>query len=113
MNQIPEITRSLYQPETDINYTLLSGENALHIASTCNYIELAELLIHHQININKQDIFGKTPLMRASLSGNIEIVKILLNQSNIAINEQDRYGNTAAILGLLQTKIFIKHFTTL
>lgn len=88
-----------------INEKLYNEENGLHIAATCNYVELAILLIQNDIDINKKDVFGRTPLMISCEKGHIKIVEVLLTKKNIDINIQDKEGNTAAILGKEQNKI--------
>lgn len=102
INNIEEISNLLRKYKELINATLLNEENGLHIASSCNYIDLAQLLINNKININKKDIFGRTPLMIACKKGNIKIVENLLSQKNIYVNEEDNGGNTAAILGIFK-----------
>ena len=64
-------------------------------------IELIKNLIHHSwiedINIKSNHGFGLNVLMWASIEGNTEIVRLLLERPEIDVNMQDKYGYTALI----------------
>src|SRR6266498_3521942 len=62
----------------DINSTNSEGENALHVAVRWKETEAVQLLIKEGININQPGDLGHTPLHEACSSGNMEIVKILV-----------------------------------
>ena len=61
------------------------------------FIEIVKLLIEAGSNINKQDNFGYTALIYASIYGHIDIVKLLI-EAGVDINIQDKYGNTALMI---------------
>ena len=56
-----------------------------------------ENLINKKANVNYKDANGQTPLILASISGNIEILELLLRHENININEKDINNLTALI----------------
>eukprot|EP01040_Poterioochromonas_malhamensis_P014818 gene14818-16475_t len=52
------------------------------------------LLAHPNIDINRQDADGSTPLHRAFYFGNENYVKILFNDPRIDLTIRDKYGKT-------------------
>lgn len=67
-----------------VNQKNLGGATALHIAGREGNFEAAKILIENGADVNSTDKEGWTPLMRASLSKNPEIVDLLLNNNAIA-----------------------------
>merc|ERR1712137_1071697 len=67
---------------------------AFHWACIDGYIEIMKLLMSRDdLNINTQDINGKTPFH--AVCGDIEIVKLLMSRDDLNINTQDIGGQTA------------------
>ncbi|KAK9885306.1 hypothetical protein WA026_010800 [Henosepilachna vigintioctopunctata] len=56
--------------------------------------EIVEYLLNKDLNVNWQDIFGKTALHYASERGYQDILLLLLSVETIDINIQDNKGNT-------------------
>lgn len=54
-----------------------SGENLLHIAARTNNADLLRYLLTERLPVNQQDVTGDTPIMKASLFGDIHSVRIL------------------------------------
>ena len=52
------------------------------------------------VSINMYDLFGDTPLIKASIVGNADIAEKLLQQPEIDVNAQDMEGNTALIIAV-------------
>lgn len=77
----------------------LLGFTALLWASERGYTEVVEYLItNHNANIEARiKIYKETPLMRAALIGNFDVVKCLL-QHKADINAKSRYNETALML---------------
>jgi ankyrin repeat protein len=48
-----------------------------------------------RIEVNKQNKYGYTALMGASINGHKEIVQMLFQEKKIQINQQDDHGSTA------------------
>ncbi|MFT7098523.1 MAG: ankyrin repeat protein [Rickettsiales bacterium] len=74
----------------------IGGATALHIAARNNNTKIASTLIENGANINITDNEGWTPLMRASLSGNPSLIRILLNVGAYA-TKINSFGETAII----------------
>jgi len=52
-------------------------------------------LLENKVNVNCVDGGGNTPLHYASSNGQMEVVRVLLEQADIDVNIQDHYGRTA------------------
>jgi len=77
----------------------------LIVACEHNNIEIAKLLLSYdklKVDINAKDWKGNTALIKASGSGNNDIVKLLL-QYNADINAKNKWGQSALIVAI-QTK---------
>lgn len=98
-NEHDAVRKLLMENEEIVNQRFHNDETALHIAASENYIELFLVLQKQKSDINSKDLFKNTPLMKASEKGYINIVKLLLLEENIAVNEQNICGNTALMLG--------------
>ena len=70
------------------------GRTALIQASSCNHIDIVELLLEHDIPINSKDSDGNTALMDASAKGYATIVELLL-EHDARVDVQDKNGKTA------------------
>lgn len=71
---------ALYQTVVfdDINAVNSDGDNALHWAVHAGDLETARLLIEAGIEVNQRGDLGRTPLHLACISGNREIVLLLV-----------------------------------
>jgi len=87
-----EIVEFLLDKEADVNLTDIEGNTALNIAASAEFSspEIVELLINAGSDVNTVNSNGNTPLMRAALSNNKEIFKILLeNNADKSIKNKD------------------------
>lgn len=57
-------------------------------------LQIVEKLLENGADVNIADIRGATPLHRATSRGNLTIVKLLLDHSDLRVNVRDAYGNT-------------------
>jgi len=81
----------------NVNIVVSGPTNALFIAIEKNDVEMVKLLL------TARDIWNNygctqnytTPLMKACMNNNIEIVKLLLKNPTLDINQQDHYLKTA------------------
>ena len=57
-----------------------------------NELEMAEVLMEHNVDMNARDIEGWTPLHAAAATGNIQMINLLVNEgaSLVAINNDDK-----------------------
>ena len=89
------IFKKILSKQPDINFQTNQGETALHIA--CNFTQIdmiEELLKIKNINVNIQDYENQiTPLMYSIILDNNKLFSLLLDKSNIEI--QDMNGNNA------------------
>jgi ankyrin repeat protein len=89
-----DIINLMIEKNMGINHINLNGENALHVAVDIGNIEIANLLLGKKINIDAETINDHlTPLLVASIHGNIPMCELLLKY-NPNINCQDIYGNS-------------------
>lgn len=63
------------------------------------------LTSHSGINVNAQDEYGISPLMRATMNGEYEIVKILLQHKDLDVNAQGLVPLEFIIIKLLFTAL--------
>lgn len=79
----------------DFDFSILDedGSGVEHYSCWHKNIEIIYFLLNQNVNFNRKNRDGITPLMMAALKGNFEIVEILISVTNI--NSQDKEGNTA------------------
>ncbi len=82
-----------------------SWNNLLCSAVKNNKIDIVKLLLKHGFDIDQRNEGGYTALHIAAKMGNIETVKLLLEDPNIHPNEKDEYGNTALHLATIKGNI--------
>ncbi|KAL4804671.1 ankyrin repeat-containing domain protein [Aspergillus unguis] len=98
------------------------GTTALHCVAGEGYHEVLELFLEGQrADVNVQDHFGLTPLMRAAsgrqllgLDGHARAIQLLLNDSRVDVNMQDNDGRTALFIAAEQgckdrVKLLLQH----
>jgi len=80
----------------DVNRADLNGYTALHFAAQIGSVEIAKYLITEKKADVNVEIFelGETPLIRAVMYGNFEIVKLLL-ENDANVNQITKTGRTA------------------
>ena len=89
-------------PEIDINgYEDGTRGPALVAASNRGYVEVVkELLKDEDIDANKANKGGHTPLCVASLYGNLEVIKELLLDARVDPNFKNGLGNTPLMVAV-------------
>ena len=83
------------------------GKTALFHACEFGNLNSVRILIKSGSDINKRDIFGKTILMYAVESENLELIKYLIEDIEVDINEKDDWGQNAIFFA---TKINIARY---
>ncbi|CAH3194929.1 unnamed protein product [Porites evermanni] len=59
----------------------------LHVASSLGDLQMVKFLLSHDlIKVDEEDSGGMTPILRASLSGNVEVIEHLINKVNFSTN---------------------------
>lgn len=61
--------------ETEVEFS--DGANALHVAVECNHLALVKFLLDKGFDVERKDLKGFTPLLRAAYYGHVDIVKLL------------------------------------
>src|SRR5579884_4401225 len=86
---------------SDINSSSIDGDNALHCVIRWGDAAAAKALIAAGIDVNKAGDLGYTPLHVACMKGNLELVKLLVdNGANLfAMSEGDPPFATARLAG--------------
>lgn len=79
-----------------VNQKNLGGATVLHIACREKNFEIAKVLVENGADVNVTDNEGWTPLMRASLAGDVNIVNLLLSK-NAQANNLNSIGESALI----------------
>lgn len=73
--------------------TLLSGDPVTNAVRDNNIMAVRELVVRNA-SLNASDIEGRTPLILATISGQLAIVEILL-KAGARFEHKDSFGNTA------------------
>ncbi|KAI8335253.1 hypothetical protein EDC96DRAFT_450769, partial [Choanephora cucurbitarum] len=79
----------------------------LHLATLCGYAKLVKTLLALRVDVNQADKNGFTALHFASWTGRADIVKLLINSSNLQLI--NRVGKTAERLAIEQGHQDIVH----
>ena len=94
-----QIINYLLDHGADINATrgYYDGATALHMACKMNKFEVVIMLITRGADPTIRNIHGWTPLMCATMSGTVGMVRYLVSDTRVrnGINAQDAYGQTA------------------
>ncbi|KAK1849900.1 ankyrin repeat protein [Colletotrichum chrysophilum] len=80
------------------NVNLVKATTPLHLAAMYGLVTVLETLLVTQIGSDMLDDHGKTPLMNASRRWHPGVVKLLLQQTGIKVNQKDNSGKTALSL---------------
>ncbi len=105
----------------DIDNRNIGGASAISLAARSNNVEIVNLLIAAKAEVNTIDNEGWTPLMRAALAANSEILEILI-KNNADVTKLNKFKESAIIhsvnsncqscLELIMTKFDLSHKKT-
>ena len=99
------VIEMLSKANVDINLQDNEGVSALHRACLRNEYNMVRDIMNHNGNVNLKTMADLTPLMFASRYGHAQIIKRLLWDNTIKVNEQDVSGDTALIQASASGKI--------
>jgi ankyrin repeat protein len=90
---------------SNVNQLDDQGMSALHIAVSCNFLNVARVLIEANCELNVCDDLGSTPLHLALELGQLDVIPALLECESIDINRKNRVGFTPLHLGAANGKV--------
>lgn len=107
---------AVHGDETVISHLIAAGHEIhpkshpttmpLHAACYNDRMGAAQQLIRAGVDVNYLDEFGSTPLMRAAVGGNVELVKWLIqNGADAKLRETRAHGSTALELGVRNASV--------
>lgn len=73
----------------DVNSTDMFGRTPLHYAASSGFVPIAQLLLKAGANLNQKSAAKETPLMRACLFGELEMISFLTTQPDIEFSNTD------------------------
>lgn len=77
-NDNAEVVNFLIDRGADFNFSTNDKVSSLMMASFRGHQNIVNCLLQHNVHVNHKDIYGKTAIVSACLSGNIDIVRVLL-----------------------------------
>ena len=93
--------------EVEINLTNYNGETALHVACTSHMAPIVTTLLAYGANINCKDKVGHTPVFKACMFGDEQVLKLLLGHNphlkQNLINDHDKDGNSPLMVTIQST----------
>jgi ankyrin repeat protein len=89
-----DIVKCLLDHGADPNTTDVCGRPAISHYARYSNIKMFRLLLNYNAKL-KRDQFDQTVLMYACERNNLEVVKILVEELKVDVNEEDSYGKTA------------------
>ncbi|PGH17678.1 hypothetical protein AJ79_01040 [Helicocarpus griseus UAMH5409] len=89
------IIQLLLRKDADVNVKSISGQNAIHFATSKNNISTVRLLLSNKCSARVKDNRGQLALHRAAAIGSIPIINMLLQEGKSPLNAADVDGSTA------------------
>ncbi|KAH1550658.1 hypothetical protein KXX57_009326 [Aspergillus fumigatus] len=85
----------LLRKGADVSVKSVSGQNALHFATSKGNLSTVRTLLANKCSARVKDRRGQLPLHRAAAIGSIPIIKLLLEEGKSPVNATDIDGLTA------------------
>ena len=91
-----EIIKLIDSGNIDFNFSNIQSQERtiLHVASSKRSTNIVEKLLDKGAEIDREDLFGNTPLFYAVKAGHLNVVELLLNRG-ANINKIDKIGYTS------------------
>ena len=80
-----EIVQFLIQKNANVNATNRNGETPIHISASEGFKKLTEELLRGEVDVDVQDVWGCTPLIRAVINKQDMVVSLLLPRYYVII----------------------------
>lgn len=84
--------------QIDIDHSHYSGCTAFYLACQERKVEIVEKFINHTVDVNICNMDGLTPIQAACYNNHEDVIKKLLINDDIAIDQSDNFGRTALFL---------------
>ncbi len=97
-NNAASAARALIVDKVDIEHTNLRGTSVLHLAAKHNLMDIFNILLNTVKDMKQVDKYGRNVLFYAIQSTNIDMVKRVLDITDIDINYRDNEDNTISHL---------------
>lgn len=111
MRVAPSIINSILakRARANMNGQAWDGTTSIHLAAECGHADVVELLINEGANIHVRNQKLQTPLHRACIAGQPEIVDILLkyDNNNISLNMNNIFSLTPLFEAVQQNNLQI------
>ena len=72
------IVRYLIEQNANVNATNINRETPLHISASNGFTRLTQELLRRKVNVDVEDISGRTPLVCAAMSNQEPLISLLL-----------------------------------
>ena len=72
------MVKYLIQKNANVNATNRNGETPIHISASKGFKQLTEELLRGEVDVDVQDVWGCTPLIRATINKQDVVVSLLL-----------------------------------
>ncbi|KAL4997164.1 ankyrin repeat-containing domain protein [Aspergillus recurvatus] len=89
------IIELLLRKGADVNVKSVTGQNALHFATSKANISTVRTLLENKCSARVKDKRGQLPLHRAAAIGSTPIIQVLLKEGRSPVNATDNDGLTA------------------
>ncbi|CAI8025486.1 E3 ubiquitin-protein ligase mib1 [Geodia barretti] len=99
-----EVLKCLLEFSPDIEITDEDGDRPMHLSAYSDEDEVAQLLIAANVDVNSKNNKGATPLIIAAVKGHHSVLRILANNPNTNLHDQDTDGDTALHCAVLAQK---------
>ncbi|XP_071085033.1 serine/threonine-protein phosphatase 6 regulatory ankyrin repeat subunit A-like [Haliotis cracherodii] len=87
------VLNTLLKEQCDLSLVLDNGDNILHVAcSGSSFAIVKRLVSNDEISLEKKDILGRTPLMKAASTGNEKVFDLLVKEG-CNLSAMDYEGN--------------------
>ncbi|KAL6239847.1 hypothetical protein BDW75DRAFT_68194 [Aspergillus navahoensis] len=89
------IIELLLRKGADVNVKSITGQNALHFATSKANLSTVRILLENKCSARVRDKRGQLPLHRAAAIGSTPIIQVLLKEGRSPVNATDNDGLTA------------------
>ncbi|XP_048247424.1 ankyrin-3-like isoform X2 [Haliotis rufescens] len=105
-----QVFNTLLKEQCDLSLVLDNGDNIIHVAcSGSNAAIVKELVSNDKISLEKKDLLGRTPLMKAASTGNKKVFNLLVKEG-CNLSAMDYEGNNMLHYACSGSSVFIVRY---